>query len=107
MRGHSRRNITDRNTNPAGFFRRAGNLRQPNFGLNQKIIGLHLGKGARRAITADIAGNQSRVGLPQIGHRNAKTIERPGHQILDKHISLGQHLFENLQIIGLFEIKRD
>ena len=107
MRGHSRRNITDRNTNTAGLFRRAGNLRQPNFGLNQKIIGLHLGKGARRAITADIAGNQSRIGLSQIGHRNAKTIERPGHQILDKHIRLGQHLFKNLQIIGLLEIKRD
>ena len=46
MRCHAGGDIANRHTDPAGLFRGAGNLGQPNLGLYQKIIGFHLLKRA-------------------------------------------------------------
>ena len=58
-----------------------------NISMRGRCSAMSVRKRAGCAIATDIASDQPRVGLPQIGHRNAKTIKCPGHQILDKHIS--------------------
>jgi hypothetical protein len=96
--------VADRDADARRRFRPAGDRGDAGLGLDQHVVGLALGVGAGVAIARDRADDQPRVILAESFDGEAELGHRAGLEVLDEHVGLGQHGFEQRLVFRLGQI---
>ncbi len=96
--------IDERHADARGRFGPAGDRREPAFRLDQEVIGLAAAVGALFAVTGDRAADETRVLGPEGRNAEAELVERTGLQVLQEHVGLRQHGFDESAVLGLGEV---